>query len=190
MNDTKCDPGFAPSDPSDGRTCGNWDTRYPEAAKKHIRWEAGYLALHFAVVLAGIFAITVYAEYAPDLLNASKDTIRWPQLLFAYLGGVLGGTLNSMKWLYHSVAKNIWNLDRRLWRFFTPHLSGGLAFAVVVLLGSGLLVIIDRETMLSVWVSFGVGFLVGFFSDSATAKLSEIARTLFGTRADPDRDAD
>lgn len=186
MSETKSDPGFAPSDPTDGRACGIWDARYPPAAKKQIRLEAAYLALHLAVVLVAVFVVTILADEYAGLLDTSKNTIRWPQLLFAYLGGVLGGTLNSMKWLYHSVAKNIWNLDRRLWRFFTPHLSGGLAFASVILLGSGLLVIIDRETMLSVWVSFGVGFLVGFFSDSATAKLSEIARTLFGTHTGPD----
>lgn len=186
MTEKTCDPGFAPSDPTDSRECGEWETRYPVAAKKQIRLEASYLAVHFAVPLLTVFVLAIYADSDADLLIATKETIRWPQLLFAYLGGVLGGTLNSMKWLYHSVAKNIWNLDRRLWRFFTPHLSGGLAFAVVVLLGSGLLVIIDRQTMLSVWVSLGVGFLVGFFSDSATAKLSEIARTLFGTHTDSD----
>lgn len=186
MSDNKCDPGFAPSDPTDSRACGEWDTRYPDAAKTHIRQEASYLAAHLATVLLTVFVLTIYSDEHASFLTVTKDTIRWPQLLFAYLGGVLGGTLNAMKWLYHSVAKNIWNLDRRLWRFFTPHLSGGLAFAVVILLGSGLLVIIDRQTMLSVWVSFGVGFLVGLFSDSATAKLAEVAQTLFGTRADSD----
>lgn len=186
MSDKTSDPGFAPADPTDSRACGDWQTRYPDTAKSHIRHEAAYLAAHLAVVVITVFVLTICADKYLGLLTTAKDTIRWPQLLFAYLGGVLGGTLNAMKWLYHSVAKNIWNLDRRLWRFFTPHLSGGLAFAVMILLGSGLLVIIDRQTMLSVWVSMGVGFLVGLFSDSATAKLAEVAQTIFGTHNDSD----
>jgi hypothetical protein len=98
----------------------------------------------------------------------------------AWLGGVFGGTLFAVKWLYHSVARQIWHLDRRLWRLFTPHISGGLAFVFVALISSGILRIFDRKAVDSLSLIFGVGFLVGYFSDSAIAKLTEIADTLFG----------
>ncbi|MFZ5452450.1 MAG: hypothetical protein ACOZF2_11370 [Thermodesulfobacteriota bacterium] len=99
----------------------------------------------------------------------------------AWLSGVLGGTLFDIKWLYHSVARQMWHLDRRLWRLFTPHISGGLAFAIVVLISSGMFRIFDRQAVESLSQVVGVGFLVGYFSDSAVAKLTEIAETIFGT---------
>jgi hypothetical protein len=94
---------------------------------------------------------------------------------------MLGGTLFAIKWLYHVVAKELWNLDRRLWRLFTPHISGGLAFAVIALVSSGILRMFDAEALSRNSVVVGLGFLVGYFSDSAVAKLTEISEALFGT---------
>jgi hypothetical protein len=102
-------------------------------------------------------------------------------VLYSWFGGLLAGTIYSVKWLYHVVGKGLWNLDRRLWRFFAPHVSAGLALAFIALLHSGLLVIVDRKAITSVWMCFSIGFLAGYFSDAATAKLSEVAQTLFGT---------
>lgn len=100
---------------------------------------------------------------------------------FSWLGGTLGGTLFAIKWLYHSVAKWKWNEDRKLWRYFTPPISGALAFIVVLLISSGVLKIFDQNAMRSPSLSLAIGFMVGYFSDSAIAKLSEVAQTLFGT---------
>jgi hypothetical protein len=86
-----------------------------------------------------------------------------------------------IKWLYHSVARGSWHLDRRLWRIFTPHISGGLSFFVLALISSGALRIFDRKATESFALVVGLGFLVGYFSDSAIAKLTELAETLFGT---------
>ncbi len=99
----------------------------------------------------------------------------------AWLGGTLGGTLFDLKWLYHSIAKQWWHLDRRLWRFFTPHISGGLAFAMIALISSGLFRVFDATATKSCSVVVAVSFLVGYFSDSAIAKFTEIADILFGT---------
>lgn len=99
---------------------------------------------------------------------------------YAWLGGTLGGTLFDLKWLYRSVARGRWHLDRRLWRLLIPHISGGLAFAVVVLVSSGILRIFDTTELSRAPVVLGVSILVGYFSDRAVGKLAEIADTLFG----------
>jgi len=100
---------------------------------------------------------------------------------YAWLGGSLGGTLFDLKWLYHSVAKGVWHVERRLWRILIPHISGGYAFAVIVLISSGIFRIFDAATLSRPSVVVGIGFLVGYFSDSAIGKLNEIANTLFGS---------
>lgn len=118
----------------------------------------------------------------PDFL-ISLDDIDFRTFIkysFAWLGGLLGGTLYCIKWLYHSVAKSIWHLDRRLWRFLTPHLSGAIGFIFMAILDSNIIRIFDSNSMNSPWVHFSIGFIIGYFSDSATAKLAELARTLFG----------
>jgi hypothetical protein len=100
---------------------------------------------------------------------------------FAWAAGTLGGVLFDLKRLYHTVARGLWHLDRRLWRIFTPHISGGLSFFVLALISSGALRIFDSKATNSPALVIGLGFLVGYFSDSAIAKLTEVAETLFGT---------
>ena len=72
----------------------------------------------------------------------------------------------------------MWNYDRRLWRLFTPHISGGLAFATLLVFEA-----FGTNALLAgkPGRTFAFGFLVGLFSDNALAKLTEIAVTLFGT---------
>ena len=103
------------------------------------------------------------------------------QCLLAWLAGTFGGTLFAIKWLYHSVAKKMWHEDRRLWRLFTPHLSGGLGAAFLVLAASGVISVIDKTRLDSDFSVLGLGFIVGYFSDSASGKLAEVAETLFGS---------
>jgi len=178
-------PGFAPDDPTDGRKPGKWESRYPDEALRRIRTEALYLAGHLALVPIGLFVVAMVDGYLrADFASAGSPTC-FCQFAFAWLGGMCGGTLFSIKWLYHTVGKNMWNVDRRLWRFFTPHVSGGLGFAFVVLSSSRFLIIFDNKAFESPWVCFGLGFLVGYFSDSAMAKLTEVSQTLFGPTKRP-----
>ena len=97
---------------------------------------------------------------------------------YAWLGGTIGGVLFAMKWLYHSVAKTTWHVDRSPWRYLTPHISGGLAFATVTILNS--LFATTQAAAVSGERALSMGILVGLFSDSALAKLSEVAETLLG----------
>jgi hypothetical protein len=127
------DPGFAPEDYTDGRKLGEWRSRYDDEARACIRWEASYLTLVFVVVVIGIFL--VWWGYPQKVLGlADQRSIVFARHCLAALSGVFGGVLFGMKWLYHGVAKQIWNLDRRWWRYFTPVISGGLAFTMVLVI--------------------------------------------------------
>ena len=173
-------PGFGQSDPTDGRALLDWESRYPDSARASIRREAIYLGV--LLFAAPCLMACIWLELPKHLL--SIPDIRYYALRrygLAWLAGTLGGTLFDLKWLYHTVAKQLWNMDRRLWRIFTPHISGGLAFAVVALISSGVMRIFDSQAMQSASLVTGVAFLVGYFSDSAIAKLTDIAETLFGT---------
>ncbi len=174
--------GFSPADFTDGRKPGDWKSRYPDVvAEKAIRFEQWYLALHLAMGI--LFVAIVYSSERPKACVAEGGgpiSLQWQHLLLAWSAGLLGGTLFAIKWLYHSVAKWNWNADRFLWRWFTPHVSAVLAAAFVILGGSGILAIFDARAFQSIDLCFGLAFLVGYFSDSAIAKLTEIAETLFG----------
>ena len=177
---------FAPSDLADGRGRGDWCSRYTDPrAQRGIRFEATYLV----VLLIGIpiCMVVLWFDYPKYWVGLSDDKYD-PVLRYgiAWLGGILGGTLFAAKWLYHSVAKQGWHMDRRLWRIFTPHISGGLAFVVVALVSSGLFTIFDRQAFDSLSSVAGAAFLVGYFSDSAIAKLTEIAQILFGATQERD----
>jgi hypothetical protein len=171
---------FGQADPTDGREPLEWPSRYDPAARKEIQLEAFYLGLLlFALPIA---MVVLWLEYPKNWFHLSDQ--KYSPILkygFAWAAGTLGGTLFDWKWLYHSVARQIWHMDRRLWRIFTPHISGSLAFAVIALVGSGVIRVFDSRATEAHTVVVGFGFLVGYFSDSAIAKLTEVADTLFGT---------
>lgn len=166
---------FAPADYSDGRELGDWETKYPKEAQEKIRCEAYYIATILAIFLSAIFYLLFISN------NICEDKQHWLSCIYAWLGGTIGGTLFTIKWLYHSVAKRTWNQDRRLWRIFNPHLSGAIAFFTIFITSSGLLKIFNKELIEDHLAVLGFSFLVGYFSDKTLAKLSEIADTLFGT---------
>jgi hypothetical protein len=181
MTELRKIPPFAPADPTDSRELLDWRSRYSEPeAKRWILFEAVYVALLFIASPLGIIALGL--RLPKNWLHLSDEAYQ-PILKYGlgWLAGVLGGTLFDAKWLYHSVARQVWHLDRRLWRFFVPHIGGGLAFAVIALIGSGLLRIFDSRAVEYPSAVIGIGFLVGYFSDNAIAKLREVADTLFGS---------
>lgn len=172
---------FGQADPTDNRARYDWKSRYDDpTAKKEILREAVYLGiLLFALPAVMTF---FWLGYPKHLFRIADEQYR-PLLkyVFAWTSGSLGGVLFDLKWLYHVVARGLWHQDRRLWRIFTPHISGGLSFFVLALVASGGLRIFDGRATDSLSLVMGLGFLVGYFSDSAIAKLTEVAETLFGT---------
>jgi len=155
-----------------------WRTKFPPAAQAGIHKEVVYLAVLFAVGLSFLVIIWWFPSILFD--PASSPDLR--QYALAGLGGMLGGTAFSMKWLYHAVGTLVvseqWHQDRRLWRFLTPPISVLFALAFFALLQSGLLNIVIEQP--SNAFAFAFGFIVGYFSDSAAAKMKDIAYSLFG----------
>lgn len=176
--------GFGRSDASDGgRKLGDWKSVYPEPARKEIRNEAIYVFL----VTSLYFFLTLYLIYL-DCINCEhpgKFILNLPHnmicSLASFAAGGIGGGLFGLKWMYHSVARKIWHQDRWLWRYLTPHMSAALSLIMLLLIKSGIFKIFDHTLAEDATGCIAVGFLVGYFSDKALAKMAEIADTIFGT---------
>jgi hypothetical protein len=181
---------FGQADPTDGRKPFEWQSKYNDSAaiRKQV-CEAIYLGT--LLFLTPLIMVVLWLEL-PKYWFHLPDAKYAPILKygFAWASGTLGGVLFDLKWLYHTVARGMWHLDRRLWRVFTPHISGGLSFCVVALVSSGALRIFDSKAMNSCASIVGIGFLAGYFSDSAIAKLTEVAETLFGTTRSKEKQKD
>jgi hypothetical protein len=181
---------WAPHDYTDGRKPAHWKTRYPDEARKWIRIEAGYLVLLSLASLAGVlymlYLVCDGGSPCPATTEATVPSAYPPNYLpfttcvGALVAGLLGGCCFGIKWLYHGVAKQLWNEDRRLWRFFMPPLSGVVALFTMLLLASDLLQIFDKDFIRRPIAVIAFSFLIGYFSDRALAKMAELADTLLG----------
>jgi hypothetical protein len=182
-------PGKPSTEYTDGRLPGQWETKYPPAARRCINQEACFLAtgMIFFCIIDGI------------LLGMSSQTIIWPldflakqpdasatvvkidlRLLSIFFIGCLGGATFSIKWLVHSVAKSKWHLDRRYWRLFVPLIGGVYACVVLTLFDSGVLGSHGGQPR-EMALTAAYAFLVGYFSDGVSGLLSNIANAVFGT---------
>lgn len=169
------DPGFAPEDLADGRAKGSWQTRYSDsAARKAIRVEFIYVLIITLLAPVSI-AITSFGWPRAWLHLDMPTWVHVQHYSYAWLGGLFGGSLFTMKWLYHSVAKGSWHQDRRLWRIFTPLLSAGVGFTIVLLSATRVLPLFGADTVGTNGGALGVGVLVGYFSDLTLSRLADVA---------------
>jgi hypothetical protein len=176
------DPGFSPADLLDGRTPGDWKSRYPDKkAQRAMLSEACFLA----VLLIGIpiLIVVVWMGEPRTWLSLSEAEYRTlATFAYAWLAGALGGAAFSAKWLIHTVSHWTWNRDRRFWRFLTPIVAGTVSFALIALATSGLFRVLDAEQIRTGSAVVGISFLLGYFSDNTIAKLAELAERLLGER--------
>lgn len=165
---------FAPANPTDNRALYDYASRWPENARKAQRGEGIYLAV-LGVLSLGALLGTLLATNVAD----APRTL--PCLSAVFFTGLLGGTVFSVKWWYHSIARGIWHVDRRAWRIAVPWQGAIVAMFMHVLFKSDLLGILNPAALDKIHNILAFGFIVGYFSDSAIAKLAEIADSLFGT---------
>lgn len=167
-------PAFAPNALNDDRVEGDWKSRYKDReARRSILFESIYVCACLVVALGLIVAVT-FCD-AANLTPLPRATISVLQpFVLAFLGGFLGGILFTMKWLYHSVAKGLWNRDRRLWRIFTPLLSSGAALTIILLCSSGVLPFFGPELARSSDGALGLSIVFGYFSDRAFSSLENL----------------
>ena len=114
-------------------------------------------------------------------LPLDREILRW---LSVALAGMLGGIAFDLKWLYHSVAKNMWSVDRCLWRLLVPFISGVVAVFLAFMMVSGVVPFLKGESFKSTYFGLGFGFLFGYFSDNVLAALKNFADSAFGRTRD------
>lgn len=173
-------PGFSPDAPTDNRKPGEWASRYTEPeAKGAIRSEYKILLCLILVMLLAL--VVVWSGLPARILGISpSDYADFSRFAVAAIGGALGGSILSLKWLYHTVAKHLWNRDRRLWRISTPLVGAVLALGICALVVSNLVRVFDPSVFNSQPAALGIGFVIGYTSDATAAKLIEIGEVLFG----------
>ena len=145
-------PGIGNSDYTDGRSFGQWESKYPHPARRCITQEACILGIYFFALLLFSAAfvglstqslqvpITWLASGRSSLTNNQVPILNIDfKLLSIFFVGCLGGTTFSIKWLMHSAAKGIWHLDRRYWRLLVPLIGGVYACVVLTLLDGGVI---------------------------------------------------
>jgi len=167
-----------PQDETDGRLRYEWESRYPRC-QGQIWCEAAAVA--GIQILALLLLCAVWSGSLADLSGwAFCRNATFKRYGYFLLGGVLGGTLFGIKYLYHVVARGYWHQDRRLWRVLSPLLAGTLALVTGALVDAGLLGLSLNSQRGASYVA--IGFITGYFSDKALAKMTEIADVIFGTR--------
>ncbi len=180
-----------PTDLDDGREVGEWTSRYTLGAWIQIVPEflllSVYLALPSYFLLESIIEPPegiardgyVYSNFLD--VYVSVENAKWIALVLA---GFIGGAVFDLKWLYHSVAKGIWNRDRWPWRVIVPFNSAIVSLFTGFLFASGIVPFLKDESFEDVLTLLGFGFIFGYFSDNILAAMQNMARKIFGTLND------
>jgi hypothetical protein len=172
---------FAPHDLTDGREEDEWKSRYND---KWCRFQICAEALYLAVLLYGaaFLLLLIWVGTPQDWLGVSDGRYATFQVYaYAWFGGLLGGTLFAVKWLYHSVGKGYWNADRLPWRVFTPHLSGAFSLGLIAVITSSIFEVLNQDLLRRGAAVVGISLILGYFSDFTVARLYRVAENLLGT---------
>lgn len=175
---------------TDGRDPGDYRSRYARDAWFQIIAELTVVTTLLLLALVGLFSIARHAihgqtsGFVADLLGPYPSSRRLLELAAMSLGGLCGGCSSSLKWLYHSVGKAIWNRDRIIWRLTVPVLSAVLGVFTGLMVGSGLVPFLSRTPFERLGSCAAFGFFIGIFSDNVLAALQNLANRTFGTVRD------
>ncbi|MCL4456425.1 MAG: hypothetical protein M1147_06180 [Nitrospirae bacterium] len=173
------EPNAGTGDPTDGRNEYEWETKYPKPAKIEIRLESIYLFVIFLLSNFTIFAIWIGWGYSWLSLTPEQATT-FQRFAFYAAAGMLGGVTFGIKYFYRVVARGYWHQDRRIWRLMSPFLSMTIAFVVGLMLDASMITSTPPSSGSAI---LAIGFLSGYFADSAVAKMYEVAEVVFGKSA-------
>ena len=162
---------------TDGRKAFEWKSKYPDEARKEMRWEALYIGVVLVVSLAGIF-LNWCGLISCWLGIVDSKIISFEGIVLYFFAGLTGGTIFGIKYFYRVIARGYWSQDRRYWRIFSPWISACIALVVGCMVVSGY---INASQNPSTATGICTGFLAGYFADEAVGKMSEVAKALFGS---------
>lgn len=140
--------------------------------KSQIIFEFLYLVFTFWAAIGVVFLV----HFKISIFSIDHHS---KVLLFSALGGFLGGWTFDAKWFYRVTARGknnqysfTWESHKFYWRLFIPFLSGLVAFAVYALASAKVLPITVGDVESS-RISFGLCFILGYFSDLVMTKLAK-----------------
>jgi len=168
-------------DYTDGRKPWDWESRYPDEARRLMKTEACAL---IGMLIVALLLDGVCLGLAGQPVSFGFGNLQlWIsfRLLAIFFVGWVGGVTFSMKWLIHSAAKGKWHRDRRYWRLMVPVIGGVYACVVMTLFGAGLFATHPTEESAAMPSTAALAFLVGYFSDGVSGLLSNVANAVFGT---------
>lgn len=99
--------------------------------------------------------------------------------------GVVGASLDALRNLASFVGLGTFRSSWSLWYVLRPVIGLVLAVVVYIALVAGLIGLSDPTQSINAWGAAAVGALTGLFAKDALVKLAEVARTLFGAKAEP-----
>jgi hypothetical protein len=164
------------NDPTDGRKPYEWKTKYEKEALNRIWVETTYLLI--LLVTSFIFILATWKGCVGSWFSIlPKETTTFKQYAYYIESGMLGGVTFDMKYLYRTVARGLWHKDRAIWRVLSPFVATTIAFIIGSMIDASM---ITAGSSISGASCVSVGFLSGYFADSAVGKMSEVAMVLFG----------
>ncbi|WP_083444834.1 hypothetical protein [Herbaspirillum rhizosphaerae] len=165
--ETRTDEGLA------GRDC----VPFFSTDEAQIKFEFWYLV---AIFLLSVGAM-LFLQFGNNWLGIRHDD---KLVVFAYLGGFLGGWVYDTKWFYRVTARGKnnqypfrWQPHKFYWRVLTPFLSGLVALATFFLATSDFLPISIKHKD-SARAAFATSFLLGYFSDLVLSRLAAWAEKI------------
>ncbi len=153
-----------------------WRTRYPDDAWKRIKHEGWFLA---CVPLLGALVIAILTLGKFDDHGTAKA------MLICALGGITGSWMFSVRVYVHAVTHGRWRSDELVERLTTPFTGIFLAVSAYTLIKTGIMGVTFASSNTDPNLfGYGIGFLVGLFSDDVMGKLTGVVKTFFGEQAD------
>lgn len=174
------------ADTTDGRKFYEYQSKYPCHIRVQIFIEALYLAT--ILIISFYHLIWIFGENLTFWCTTLKYIDLNPNLqrIIAFnTAGFIGGAMFGLKYLYHVTARGLWHEDRRIWRIFSPLLAASLSTMIGILIDGGIVHVSDsHSTTNTPYTSYiSIGFITGYFADTALAKLQEVATIVFGSSA-------